>query len=193
MSKKIKPQASGNTLAASVDRFCEFFAEGIHQIQNAANEYARAVSQWPEAEAEYKKRLPMFQRKDWMILARIGRGELTPRAFYLPNDKTIDAVHVFPIHVQEALVGTVNTHPVPQKVFTRGRVIEKTVADMNAVEIATLIDKRGARIRSVEEQMNAASIAAQPAATWEIRGDVLYVSGRQEIPLAEIDKVRRAK
>lgn len=184
----MKKEITNEQLAASIKTFGKYMADGLRCIKAAAREFFDATNKWPDADIKYAEAFPWLTPKDWKLLGRIGRGELAARAFFLPNDKTVEAVSVFPLHVQEALVGTVETAPIPQKVFSRGRVIEKRIDEMNAVEISAVIDRKAARIRTVEEQI-AAATKAEPEPEpkkWEIRGGVLCVYGRVNFTAEEV-------
>lgn len=185
----MKKEQITEQFAASLKAFGECMAEGLRCIERAAREYVSAIDRWPDADIKFAEAFPWITAKDWKLLRKIGRGELTARAFFIPNDQAISAVSVFPINVQEALVGTVKTAPVPQKVFSRGRVIEKRLEEMNAVEISAVVDKKAARIRTVEEQIAAATVKTEPKPEpkkWEIRNGVLCVYERVNFTVEEI-------
>ena len=184
----MKNEITNTQLAESIKTFGKYMADGLRCIKEAAREYVGAIDRWPDADIKFAEAFPWITAKDWKLLRGIGRGELAGRVFFIPNDKTIRAVSVFPLHVQEALVGTVETAPVPQKVFSHGRVIEKRIDEMNAAEISAVIDSKAARIRTVEEQI-AAATKAEPEPkqkTWEIRGGVLCVYGRVNFTAEEV-------
>ena len=184
----MKNEITNTQLAESIKTFGKYMADGLRCIKEAAREYVAAIDRWPDADIKFAEAFPWITAKDWKLLRGIGRGELAGRVFFIPNDKTVEAVSVFPLHVQEALVGTVETAPVPQKVFSRGRVIEKRIDEMNAAEISAVIDRKAARIRTVEEQIAAATKAEPEPETkrWEIRGGVLCVYGRVNFTAEEV-------
>ena len=177
----MKKELTNTKLAGHIKAFGEYMKQGLRCIEMAAQEYNAAVNESPDADIQFAEAYPWITAKDWKLLARIGRRELAARAFMIPNASTIEAVGVFPLHVQEALVGTATTGPVPQKVFSRGRIVEKRLEDMNAVELSAVVDKKAARIRTIDEQIAAATAKVETktdAPVWEIRGGVLCVYGR---------------
>ena len=185
----MKKELTNPQLAAHIKAFGEYMKQGLRCIEMAAQEFYTAANESPDADIKFAEAYPWITAKDWKLLARIGRRELAPRAFMLPNSLTIEAVGVFPLNIQEALIGTATTAPVPQKVFSRGRVIEKRLEDMNAVELSAVVDKKAARIRTVEEQIAAAAakVETKPEAPkWEIRGGVLCVYERVNFSAEEV-------
>lgn len=182
-------------LKNGMDKFASEMNAGLRRIKVAAEQFAQDLATYPEsADIAYAERFPMFQQKDWSLLAKIGRGELTPRIFYIQNDYTIMATERLPIHVQEALIGTENTPPQPQVVFSRGRLQEKTLAEMNSVEVTALVDMKAGRIRSGEEQMAAAAEKAKPRAqfdAWKIVNGTLCVYTRTNFSIEEVAEILR--
>lgn len=183
-------------LKNEIETFKGFYLNGCEFIKKAAEQYAKSLSEYPDADIAYSEAIPNLSKKDWRILAAIGRGELVPRAFMIPNDTAIQAVRVLPIHVQKSLIGDVGIAPVPQKVFSRGRVIEKKLEDMNAVEINSVIDRKSARIISIKEQIEAANAKARAESVeveqpWAIVKGTLCVYSRTNFTVEEVSDILR--
>jgi len=178
-----------------IEKFKEYYVKGLEYLLEASKVYAASVAKHPvEAEIAYSQAFPNLLAKDWKLMLRIGRGDLTPRAFLIPNDCAVECVSTVPLHVQKALLGDEENPPVPQKVYSRGRVIEKAVEHMNAVELNAVFDKKAGRLRTIEEQMQVATkevVDVVASGTWKIESGKLKTSGKCVFTLEEVARILR--
>lgn len=184
-----------SSLASEIETFRTAFANGMKMIETAARQYAKSLADHPGvADIAYAEKFPTLSQKDWKLLSKIGRGDLVPRAFLIPNDYAVRCIEVLPIHVQQALVGTEDSKPVPQKVFSRGRIVEKTIDSMNAVELNSLIDMKAGQLRAPSVQLEIAAarpVVKDESTAWRVVNGMLCVYGRVNFSVVEVADILR--
>lgn len=180
----------------SIERCKTHWKKGIQEMEAACREYVWALDKYSNARAAYRQEMAHLTPREWDMMERVGRGTLTVMSFVMPSETQQAALDVFDIGIQEVLVGSPNKPPIPQKVWSRGRVVNKTLQEMSSIEVETLVDKKAGRLRTIEEQQSASMDRIQRNASvcYTISGGRLIVNCRASFTIDEVaDILRRMK
>lgn len=167
--------------------FRENFSAGVKSIAAAAKCYADALFRHPAlAQERFAREFPGVSEKTWMLLEKIGNGDLNANAFLLPYHTAERLAHV-PIAKQDAMFKSSNKgFQVVSK--TTGRVSVVQLQQLSAEQANRLFDIEKGCVRSAEEQRkllkgrNAECSAALGAkdgepARYRILGNVCFING----------------
>ena len=75
-----------NSRAAAITAAVQSFAEALYKgVERAAEIYSKTITKWPEAQKDFKAKMPAFAPIDWDVLLAIAREDLPVSLFYKPD------------------------------------------------------------------------------------------------------------
>lgn len=179
MKAKKEIKKSVETLDALLSKFQKYYGKSIEMLVKAACVYCDAVDAYGDEAADaFAASFKQMSRRDWDMLVKIARREMSPKLFVMASDFMVKKIGSLPYETQVDALGEVGEPPKDIPVLSRGSVIMKPMHMMNASEINSAIDTNAGRIRTADEQIQAAAAALAAKANlpkWSVEDGVLAV------------------